>query len=113
MWFDTLPSAGGYAPLWQVEHCAVTVTCVWFHFVGFHCAGLTLWQLKQFVPAVGMCVADSPVAVLPLWQLAQLVVALKVLWSTLADDQVVVEVWQLSQAVALAWIAVLGLPAAL
>ncbi len=44
----------------------------------------------------GMWVAGLPVAALPLWQLAQLVAAVNVLWSTLAPAQPLV-LWQLSQ----------------
>jgi hypothetical protein len=58
-----LPSAGGYAPLWQVAHWLVTGICEWFHFVGFH--AVVLWQLTQFTE-VGMCVASLPAAALPL-----------------------------------------------
>lgn len=70
------PSAGGKAPLWQVEHWFATVTCVWLNLVGVH--AVTLWQLKQ--PAVvGTWLPALPVAVLPLWQLAQLVAAVNML----------------------------------
>jgi hypothetical protein len=52
------------------------------------------------------------VAVLPLWQLAQLVAALKVEWSTLAA-QLLVDLWQLSQLpVTLACVVLFGLPTA-
>jgi hypothetical protein len=78
----------GKAPLWQDAHCAVTTVCVWFQELGFQ--ALTLWQLKQLVRPTGMCVALLPVAVLPLWQEAQLVLALKPLWSTPAPAQVLV-----------------------
>ena len=58
--------------------------------------------------------AGLPVAVLPLWQVAQTVAAVNVLWSTLAPAQVLVLLWQLSQLpVTVAWVAVLGLPTAL
>ena len=33
--------------MWQLAHCAVTTTWVWFHLVGFQ--PLVPWQLKQFV----------------------------------------------------------------
>ena len=56
-----------------------------------------------------MCVCVLPVAVLPLWQLAQLVAVVKVLWSTFAPVQLVVDLWQLSHTVTPAWIAVFGL----
>jgi hypothetical protein len=44
-----------------------------------------------------MWVADLPVAALPLWQLAQLVAAVKPLWLTFAPLQPLI-LWQLSQA---------------
>ena len=48
-----------------------------------------------------------------MWQLAQLVAALKPLWSTLADDQLLVDLWQLSQLpVTLACVLFDGLPTA-
>ena len=48
-----------------------------------------------------------------MWQLAQLVAALKLPWSTLADDQVLVDLWQLSQLpVTAACVLFDGLPAA-
>ena len=78
---------------------AATATCVWFHLVGFQPAGLTLWQLKHCVAPVGTWVDGLPLAALPLWQLAQLVAALKVAWSTLAPLQLLVPVWQFSQLV--------------
>ncbi|PKO62104.1 MAG: hypothetical protein CVU24_05650, partial [Betaproteobacteria bacterium HGW-Betaproteobacteria-18] len=44
------------------------------------------------------------------WQLAQLVALLKLLWSTFAPDQVLVDLWQLSQlAVVAKWVLVLPL----
>ena len=58
-----LPSAGGNAPLWQVEHWLVTGVWLWFHLVGFQ--PVTLWQLTQFTE-VGMCAGVLPVAALPL-----------------------------------------------
>ncbi len=73
----------------------VTVTWVWFQLLGFQL--LVLWQLRQLVEPTGMCVPDLPVAALPLWQLAQLVAAVKPLWSTLAPAQLAVDLWQLSQ----------------
>ena len=52
--------------------------------------------------------AVLPVALLPLWQLEQLVALVKVLWSALAPVQIVVDLWQLSQlAVVERWLAVL------
>jgi hypothetical protein len=60
-----------------------------------------------------MWVPGLPVAVLPLWQDAQLVAAVKDAWSTLAADQVLVDLWQLSQLpVTEACRLLLGLPAA-
>ena len=50
-------------------------------------------------------------AVLPLWQLAQLVAWLNLLWSTLALFQEVV-LWQFSQVVTPAWVPSAGLPRA-
>ena len=46
---------------------------------------------------VVMWLAVLPVALLPLWQLEQLVAEVKVLWSALAPLQVVLDLWQLSQ----------------
>ena len=100
--------------MWQVAHLAVTGSWVWFHLVGVHSAGLTLWQLRQLVvEATGMWVEGLAVAVLPSWQVVQLVAEVKPLWSTLAPLQVVVVLWQLSQAVTPACTAVAGLPTAL
>ena len=49
-------------------------------------------------------------APLPLWQLAQLVAAVNLLWSGLAADQLAVDLWQVSQLpVTEAWTAVAGL----
>ena len=98
--------------MWQLAQALATTICVWFHLVGVQPCGLTLWQLKQ-LSVVGMCVPGLPLAVTP-WHCAQLVAAVKVLWSTDADDQVLVLLWQLSQLpVTLAWVAVVGLPTAL
>ena len=77
MWFARLVSAGGNAPLWQLAHWLLTVTCVWFHFDGTQ--PLTLWQLAQLAAPTGMWVEFLPVALLPLWQLEQLVAAVNVL----------------------------------
>jgi hypothetical protein len=41
---------------------------------------------------------DLPVALVPLWQLAQLVEAVNAEWLTLVPVQVVVDWWQVSQA---------------
>ena len=46
---------------------------------------------------VVMWLAVLPVALLPLWQLEQLVAVVKVLWSALAPLQVVLDLWQVSQ----------------
>ena len=46
---------------------------MWLKVLGVHL--VVLWQLMQ-LPLVGMCVADLPVADVPLWQLEQLVDAL-------------------------------------
>jgi hypothetical protein len=51
----------------------------------------------QVLMVVATWLADLPVAAVPLWQLAQLVAAVKVLWFTLATFHTEVEVWQLSQ----------------
>jgi hypothetical protein len=86
-------------PVWQVAHWAVTVTWVWLKAVGFQgCVGL--WQAKQLVLPTGTWVLFLPVTPpVPLWQDTQLVAALKVAWSTLPVDQVVVDLWQFSQSV--------------
>ena len=102
-----MPSAGGKLPVWQVPHWLATVTCVWFHLVGRQPA--VLWHEKQLVPPTGMCTAGLPVAAAPLWQLLQLVAALKVVWSTFAVFQLVVDRWQFSQVVWPMCIAVFGL----
>ena len=97
--------------MWQLAHLAATVVCVWFHFDGAQ--PLVPWQLKQLVEPTGMCDGDLPVAVDPLWHDAQSVEALNPLWSTLAEDQLLVLLWQLSQLpLTPAWIAFDGLPAA-
>ena len=102
--------AGGKAPLWQLAHWLLTVTWLWFHLLGFQL--LVLWQLAQLALPTGMWLEDLPVALPPSWQLAQLVAALKPLWSTLAPLQLLVDLWQFSQVVWPAWMAVLGLTAA-
>ena len=49
-----------------------------------------------------------PVALVPLWQLVQVVAVVNVLWSALAPVHVVLDLWQLSQlAVVARWLAVL------
>jgi hypothetical protein len=55
-----------------------------------------LWQVVQLAVVV-MWLAVLPVALLPLWQLEQLVALVKVLWSALAPLQVLLDLWQLSQ----------------
>ncbi len=107
MWLADLPSAGGNAPLWQVAHCAVTGTWVWFHLLGFQ--PVVAWQLTQLVAPTGMWVEALPVAELPLWQPAQSVAALNVPWSTLPAPQLEVDLWQVSHTVCPAWMAVFGL----
>ena len=97
--------------MWQLAHWAAVVTWVWFHLVGVQ--PVTPWQLKQLVEPTGMWSAFLPVVGLPLWHDAQFVAALNVPWSTLADDQVLVLLWQLSQLpVTLACVLLLGLPTA-
>ena len=97
--------------MWQLAHWLVTATWVWFHLVGVHPP--TPWQLKQLVAPTGTWFADLPGAALPLWQLAQLVAALKPEWSTFALDQLAVDLWQLSQLpLTPAWSAFDGLPTA-
>ena len=44
-----------------------------------------------------MWLAVLPAALVPLWQLEQVVALVKVLWSALAPVQIVVDLWQLSQ----------------
>ena len=85
--------------MWHVAHWAVTVTWVWLNCVGFQgCVGL--WQAKQLVLPTGTWVLFLPVTPpVPLWQDTQLVAALKVAWSTLPVDQVVVDLWQFSHCV--------------
>jgi hypothetical protein len=51
----------------------------------------------QVLIVVATWLADLPVAAVPLWQLAQLVATVNVLWLTLATFQVLVEEWQVSQ----------------
>jgi hypothetical protein len=83
--------------VWQLAHCAVTGTWVWLKRLGFQVA--VVWQLMQLVVPTGMCVLGLPVAALPLWQVLQTVAAVKVLWSTFAPSQVVVDRWQFSHTV--------------
>jgi hypothetical protein len=51
---------------------------------------VTLWQLMQF-RLVGMWLEVLPVAVDPLWQLAQLVAVVNRLWSGFAPNQELVD----------------------
>ena len=109
IWPADLPPA--MLPLWQLAHCPVTITWLWFQLLGTQ--PVVLWQATQLAVPVGMWMGVLPVAVLPLWQLAQLVAAVKVLWSTRVPAvQLAVDLWQFSQAVALAWRALAGLPTA-
>ena len=55
-----------------------------------------MWQVVQLA-LVETWLASWPVAICPLWQLAQLVAAVKLLWLTLVPAQVVVDLWQVSQ----------------
>ena len=87
------PSAGWNAPLWQVEHWFATGVWLWFHLAGFQLP--VLWQLRQLAE-VGIWVDPLPVAALPLWQLAQLVALVKVLWSGLDAAHDVVDLWHVS-----------------
>ena len=59
----------------------------------------------QVLLAVVTWLAFLPVASVPLWQLAQLVATVKVLWLTLAPVQTVVDLWHDSQvAVVAMWL---------
>ena len=88
------PSAGGKLPEWQVEHWLATGACPWFQLVGFH--PLVAWQLVQF-RLVGIWAAVLPVAVLPLWQLAQLVALVNPAWSMPDAGNQPDVLWQVSQ----------------
>ena len=55
-----------------------------------------MWQVVQLA-VVLTWLAVLPVALLPLWQLVQVVALVNVLWSALAPVQVVLDLWQLSQ----------------
>jgi len=55
-----------------------------------------LWQVVQLA-VVLTWLALLPVALVPLWQLVQVVAEVNVLWSALAPVQIVVDLWQLSQ----------------
>ena len=102
-----LPPAGGKAPVWQVTHWLVTVTWLWLKRLGFQ--PVVAWQLMQLVAPTGTWVTALPVATLPLWQLLQLVATVNVLWSTFAPDQLLVDLWQVSQTDWPAWMVVAGL----
>jgi hypothetical protein len=84
---------------------------VWLNLVGLQPTLVGVWQLKQFA-VVGTCVPGLPLAALPLWQVAQLVAAVKVPWSGFAPVQMAVDLWQLSHTVTPLWIGVAGLPTA-
>ena len=60
---------------------------------GFH--PLVEWQASQLL-LLAMCVADFPVAAVPLWQLKQLPNVSS--WSTLLIDDQMTVLWQSSQA---------------
>ena len=93
-----------------MEHWFTTGVCVWFHLLGFQ--AFVLWQLTQFA-AVGIWFAVLPVAALPLWQVEHTVAAVNKLWSGFEPNQVLVDLWQLSQLpVTEACIGVAGLPVA-
>jgi hypothetical protein len=53
----------------------VTVTCVWLKLLGFQF--LVPWQEAQLSDPTGMWSLRLPVAPLPVWQVVQLVAALK------------------------------------
>jgi hypothetical protein len=55
-----------------------------------------LWQVVQLA-VVRTWFVVLPDALVPLWQVPQTVAAVKVLWSTLAPIQVLVDLWQVSQ----------------
>jgi len=84
-------------PVWQVEHCATTGICVWFHDAGFQLLSTGLWQLRQLT-VVGKCALFLPVAAEPLWHRAQLLsVSIgAMVWLGRAPNQLLV-LWQLSQ----------------
>jgi hypothetical protein len=68
-----------------------------------------LWQVVQLA-LVLTWLEPLPVALLPLWQLVQVVAELKVRWSALAPSHLLVELWQLSQlAVVDRWLLFLSL----
>jgi hypothetical protein len=79
---------------WQFLHPVATATLAW-NLAGVQPVKL-LWQVPQ-VAVVEMWLASFPVAACPLWQVAQLVAIVKVLWSAFAPVHVVVDLWQVSQ----------------
>ncbi len=56
-----------------------------------------MWQVSH-AAVVETCVPDLPVAIVPLWQVAQLPVATVTEVCNLAPTKLVVDLWQLSQA---------------
>ena len=82
---------------WQLAHPVTTNTLAWNLAGNQLVPDPVLWQVVQLA-VVGTCLALLPVAVVPLWQLAQSVLAVKVLWSTLAPVHTLVDLWQVSQA---------------
>jgi hypothetical protein len=54
-----------------------------------------LWQLLHWTVPMGMCPDCMPVAVVPLWQLAQLVSVAA--WTNAAPAKLVVLLWQAEQ----------------
>jgi hypothetical protein len=107
VWLEFLPSAGGKLPVWQLAHWALTGIWVWSQRLGFQPVGE--WQVPQLALPTGMWALPLPLAPpLPLWQLAQSVAALYLLWSTLVPDQLLVERWQSSQTVCAACTVLFG-----
>ncbi|MBL0147938.1 MAG: hypothetical protein IPP87_04085 [Ideonella sp.] len=70
---------------------------MWFQLLGLNLP-VAEWQAMQLVAPTGMCPLGLPITGEPLWQVAQLVATVNVLWSGLAPSQVLV-VWQPSQLV--------------
>jgi hypothetical protein len=89
-----LPSAPGYAPVWQLAHWLATETCVWLNVLGVN--AVVLWHAMQFVAPTGIWVAGFPVAVAPLWHVTQLVAAVNVLWSKRATGDHAMVRWHVS-----------------
>jgi hypothetical protein len=95
MWVAFLPMAGGREPVWQLEQ--VPVASLWLNaFIGDQ--ALVVWQSSQ-VLLVEKCVADLPVALVPLWQETQLPVSPA--WLKVAGVQALV-LWQVPQSAAVA-----------